>query len=116
MYADQLDLWLKYFQPDQFFFLHIADLKVDTLREKLKELGDFLGIDSSFQYAREVLQEQMNAGGNGFNLNTMARHKDYKVCEPMGEEIRQRLYKYFKPHNDVFFKRIGRDLHWDLVD
>jgi len=112
MYLDQLHMWMKYFPRDRFFFLHIADLDKKRIRTHLRDIAAFLGIDPSFEWPEEVLDEKMNKGGNGFSLNTMASSHRYKVSREMGEETRARLYQFFEPHNWRFFKEIGRDLDW----
>jgi hypothetical protein len=112
MYLDQLHMWLKYFRRDQFFFLHIADLKKEVIRTHLKDMATFLDIDPCYEWPDEVLDEKMNEGGNGFSLNTMASSHRYKVARSMDEETRTRLYQFFQVHNQQFFEEIGRNLDW----
>lgn len=42
-YMDQLNMWMKHFPREQFYFLHIADLKENSIRTYLKEITLFLG-------------------------------------------------------------------------
>jgi hypothetical protein len=114
MYYDQLQTWLKYYKPEQLCVLHTNDMRGDTARRELKRVARFLGIDQDFVYTDEVLNAQMNTGGNGFSLTTMATaHNSPIASKPMPEDVRKRLYEFFEPHNNRLFHYLGRtDLKW----
>lgn len=90
-YADQLQIWFRYFSPEQFLILESQALYTRT-SQILAQVFHFLGVpDYRLPHYRAY-----NAGS-------------YPGTSP---QLRQRLAEYFKPHNHRLKLLLSKDFDW----
>jgi hypothetical protein len=91
IYIDQLLVWSSYFQREQMLILKSEDLFNDTTNI-LERTLDFLEIS---HWAPETY--------------SIPNKREYTGMSP---HIRQRLYEYYKPHNQRLYEYLAVDLGW----
>lgn len=91
IYVDQLQVWDKYFSPDQFLILSSEDLFRDEQTSYFQVLR-FLGLDSW-----EITDWRPK--NTGAYTNTQSR-------------VNKWLSSFFEPHNKRLYEYLGRDFGW----
>jgi hypothetical protein len=92
VYADQLSLWFRYFPREQFFIIRSEDL-YDNPSQIYRQVTEFLGL-------KPVKLREYRA-------------YNYAGYSGMDPEMRDRLIRHFRPHNERLYELLGRDLGWD---
>lgn len=93
IYVDQLLHWEEFFARDQMLVFESGELFRDPLGSMERAAG-FLGLPKR---AVEAPPDRFRNDGR---------------YEPMATETRQRLNRYFEPHNQRLYEYLGRDLGW----
>ncbi|AHY47992.1 Sulfotransferase domain [Rubrobacter radiotolerans] len=92
IYVDQLKHYEKFFSRDQMLVLKSEDLFENT-QELLGNVLDFLELPP---WDLEGPTPRVNSG----------------KYEPINPETRERLRRYYEPHNQRLYEYLGRDLGW----
>jgi len=90
-YAEQLEVYLRYFSRDQIF--------VETSEEFFEKPQKTL--DKAYEFI----------GAPHYNLNDIRVHNSMDYS-PMGRKTRDYLDHLYKPHNQALADLLGRDLSW----
>ncbi len=132
MYAKHLERYQKLFSREQMLILTLKELKENPV-DTFKKIFEFLDVDSSF-----VLQNPNKKFLEGGQPRTRILAKSAKVCRfgfytkklhvkivmfntkktnpkypPMNEDIKKKLYEYFKPYNEELKKKYPElDIKW----
>jgi len=93
LYAQQLKIWFKLFPKEQFFILSTEELK-NNESDMLNKIFEFLDLPK-------------------FTLGKVEKVLVGNYKSKMNDETRTKLIEYFKPHNEEFFKMIGKKFDWD---
>lgn len=91
LYAEQLKRWFSHFQREQFLIIKTEEMKQDT-RSTMNEVERFLGLDATT---------------TEFEIRPSS--VDYKS---MLAETRDRLVKFFEPHNRELCDLLEKDFDW----
>lgn len=94
VYADQLEEWYGHFGEEQLLVVKSEDLYGST-PETVAEIVRFLGLPVWKPEAARL-----------------ARGAPKHPREPMDPATRERLERYFEPHNRRLYERLGRDFGW----
>jgi hypothetical protein len=92
-YMEQLDGWLAHFPREQILVLITDDLQREP-QAAVTELTEFLGLPP-------------------IEVQVPKRTHEGVRIDPMGEDVRERLVDYFRPHNARLAEFLGRELNWD---
>lgn len=92
IYADQLQIWFKYFSKDQILVLRNEELSKNP-DQTLDKAFSFLGMPS-------------------VKIKNLQKRKVAKY-PPMKDETRKFLIEFFKPHNERLYKMLGMNFDWD---
>lgn len=92
LYIDQLQIWLRLFDPNQILVISTEDLQRDPTAT-LNEVFSFLG---TYQ----------------FQIPTPERRKAAKY-DKMNDDTRKLLIEYFRPYNQELYQSIGKEFDWD---
>lgn len=117
MYDDQLRNWRKYFPLHQFHIISSEQLRKNPA-ETLNGVAAFLGIDSTFYHeGQSFLEEQKNVGGRTFSAQEGKEQTAGTSKEPSAlripKEFEAKLYEFYKPYNQRFYREIGQQFEWD---
>ena len=93
IYAEQLERWFKYFPREHFLILDNERFK-NSRQEVFNEVFEFLGIPKWNDMQYKQFQKR-------------------KYPKKMEDSTRQKLLKYFKPHNEKLFELINMRFNWD---
>lgn len=91
-YAEQLDVWFKYFSKKQFHFISTEDLSINPV-ETMNTVFNFLQLP---EYEIKIPQKR--------------KCKNYKK---MNSDTRNFLINYYQPHNTKLYQLIGKKFDWD---
>ena len=121
IYDEAMERYLHYFKRNQIKIIHSEDFKKDPFAV-LHELETFLNLEHTirranflfntekgFQCIREDIKSKEAAcydDKRGRNKTEIQNSVDDK------DEVSDKLKQFFKPHNDRFFKLIGRSFDW----
>lgn len=92
IYADQIEIWLKFFQKENILVIESGRLFNAPYRE-LEKISSFLNIPNAYQFAPSV-----------FNKG--------KIAKKMLNETRNYLESFYKPHNRRLFELIQEEFEW----
>jgi len=126
LYALQIAEWVDNIPESQLMVLSSEELfsNPDTTMERIAE---FLGIDDSefdWSFVRDNAYNIVNptssygktvstAQGFGLNIGKNSAEKLKEKYPPMAEHLRERLARFFKPHNKFLYDLIGEKFVWD---
>ena len=71
----------------------------------MSEVVDFLGLPSFDFSTQDVMNESWGGGASN-------KYKDPHSYDPIRNETRELLVKFFEPYNQRLYSIIGRDLGW----
>lgn len=91
-YAEQLEAWMKFFPGNQILVLQSEDFFANTAAV-LDRVSTHLGLPPCTLHIMKV-----------FNKSTYP---------PMEIAMSERLYEYFRPHNERLSKLVGMEFFWD---
>lgn len=91
-YAEQLEIWFKHFERNQFFIISTEDLSMCPY-ETMNKIYNFLELPA-------------------YSIKNPQKKKS-KIYLPMKTETRKFLIEYYKPHNKKLFNLIGKNFNWD---
>jgi hypothetical protein len=91
-YWEQLERWLVHFPREQLLVVESSSLRTDTASQ-MSELSAFLGVPDSRAERFPVI------GATTYPA-------------PLEQATRDRLVRYFEPHNRRLYELLGRDLGW----
>jgi hypothetical protein len=92
-YAEQLERWFKLFPREQMLIIRSEDYSADvpgTVNSACRHLG--------------IAENQITE----FPTSNVSGYK-----KPMDPQTRSRLVEYFRPHNELLYNLLGRDMGWD---
>ncbi len=95
LYVYFLEKWMSIFPKEQFCILSLEDLASNP-RNIMKQVFDFLGVPN---YEIEAFTNK-NPGN----------------YPEVGDEIRQKLYEFYRPHNQRLEEFLGRKFNWDITE
>lgn len=96
IYVKQIENWLKYFPEENFHFITLEDLKIDSSVE-MNTLFNFLGLKKKIIFTNDLF--------NKVNISPKALISD---------EDRKYLDDFFKPYNDDLERKFG--ISFDMKD
>ena len=115
VYDRPMQRWLQYFKREQFLILDSNELKKDPA-QAVRKVENFLGLGhyvtpDMFVFNKEkgfyCIQSDLTT--NGMACYAQDRGRDPITADP--RTIRK-LQTYFQPHNEMFFKLIGKSFDW----
>ena len=116
IYDRPMKHWLQYFKLNQFLILESNELKTAPA-QAVRKVENFLGLghyvtDDMFVFNKEkgfyCIQSDLTTNG----MACYAQDRGREQIKPDPNTIRK-LKKYFRPHNENFFKFIGKSFDWD---
>ena len=121
IYDEAMERYLRYFKRDQIKVIHSDDFKTDPYAV-LHDLETFLNLEhtiwrSNFVFNAEkgfqCLRESIKSKEAACYGDSRGRNKtEVQNTVNDKEEVSVKLKKFFKPHNERFFKMIGRSFDW----
>ena len=108
LYIEHLLTWQSYFRPEQFLVLDCAQLQANPV-EALRRFEAFLKLPSKSYTA---LEEHAIHGGNGTRAAARRAASTTRTLAQLDRGLRQRLVRFFRPHNRRLYRFLGRDLDW----
>lgn len=93
LYAEQLEYWFQFFPREQILILRSEDMYENTA-EVFKQTCRHIGVS-------EIVLPEFRVFGRP------------KRSSPLSPETRERLYEFFRPHNQRLYELIGRDMGWE---
>ncbi|OWF49373.1 heparan sulfate glucosamine 3-O-sulfotransferase 1-like [Mizuhopecten yessoensis] len=112
LYHTNLQRWLKYFPMSQIHIVDGENLKSNPYEEVYK-VEEFLGL--SHQVKREQFVFNATKGFFCFRTSSMVeclrdnKGRQHILIDP---ELKDRLKRYFRPLNELFFRQIGQRFDW----
>ena len=121
IYDEAMERYLRYFKREQIKIIHSDDFKKDPyavlhdleifldLEHTIRRSNFVFNSEKGFQCLRESIKSREAAcygdkrGRNQTEVQNAVTDK---------EEVSAKLKQFFKPHNDRFFKLIGRSFDW----
>ena len=97
LYADQLEMWLKYFPREQLLVLPAEAFFKDTM-PVMNRVCDFLSIPGW--------------SGDAAMQGWVKERYSYQRYAEMGDELRRNLAELFRPHNERLYRLVGEDFGW----
>jgi len=92
LYAEQLEYWYQFFPREQILVLRSEDM-YENAAEVYKQTCRHIGVS-------EIVLAEFRVFGRP------------KKSSPLSPETRERLYEFFRPHNERLYQLIGRDMQW----
>ena len=115
-YHIHLSRWLRYFPRDQILVLDGEQFIKDPV-PGLQEVEKFLGVNP--HVSKDHFMFVKTKGPNGFYCKKyngkpacMAGYKG-RSHPYISESVLTRLYKFYKPHNKMFYNIVGQSYGWD---
>ena len=121
IYDDGMARYLRYFNRSQIKVIETNDFKHDPFAV-LYDIEEFLKLEHTIQRENIVFNEEK--GYHCMRTNTESKvvacygekrgrnGSDTRTLVKVSEEIIGKLDTFFKPHNEMFFKLIGRVFDW----
>jgi hypothetical protein len=113
LYAQQLKIWYRFFNPDQFLLLDFKRFKENT-KETLKCITQFLGIKNI--YPDFIKSNEKRYGVNGRKLDkNEGKLKSYNsniYKEKLNSKTEKKLRLYFQPYDRELKELTGRSFGW----
>ena len=116
VYNKPMELWLKYFNLNQFLIMDNEEIKNDPV-SVLNKVERFLGLGHFIRDDMFVLNEdkgfycvQTNTTGTG--MACYSENRGHKKLHVVSEKTLLKLREYFNSKSKNFFKIIGRSFDW----
>jgi len=118
-YYKHYQQWMKYFKKEQVLVIDGRELRLEPW-VSVKKVEDFLELENKvnendfyFNATRGFycMSRGKNGIGEGKCLNqSKGRHHPPSALDPW---LKQKLKRFYERYNRLFFRAIGRDLHWN---
>jgi hypothetical protein len=112
-YSKHLKSWYNHFPKEQLLLLESADLR-ECPQKVLNEITNFLGLppfDGNLEKGDEKVNQLLEIPDEN-ESNSLKEYNVNKYKEPMSEQIKSELEKYFVPYNEELKKITGRTFSW----